>query len=65
MTTERFRLLKLEFDAVMERLQRTEDATERLLLLRQMREIIDESNEMIRYSQREIKAMREILLHSR
>ena len=65
MTPERFQLLKLEFDAVMERLQRTEDATERLLLLRQMREIIDESNEIIRHSQRQIIAMREVLLRSR
>ena len=65
MQTERFQLLKLEFDAVMERLQGTDDATERLLLLRQMREIIDESNEMIRHSQRQIVAMREILLRPR
>jgi hypothetical protein len=61
MGTERFQLLKLEFDAVMERLQRTEDANERLGLLRQLREIITESDELIRLSQREIKAMRERL----
>jgi hypothetical protein len=62
MGTERFQLLKLEFDAVIERLQRTEDANERLMLLEQMREIIAETDELIRISQREIAALREKLL---
>lgn len=65
MRTDRSKLLKLEFDAVMDTLQHTEDANERFGLLRQLREIIDGSDEMNLLSQREIRAMRTRLLRLR
>jgi hypothetical protein len=58
MERERIKALRSEFHEVMENLQRAESLDARLVLLRQLREIINETNQIIQQSQQRMRAMR-------